>query len=108
MPDPGRLGPEKGVQVHCHLEAWDPGRFTELLRPFCGTTAETVKRRVFVGRYGWLRSKGRPSGRSGSQRSLRTVESDRLDPADQVGNTRELPAGQDPRNEMRDKGRKVF
>lgn len=108
MPDPGRLGPEKGVQVHCHLEAWDPGRFTELLRPFCGATAETVKRRVFVGRFGWPRSKGRPSGRFGSKRSLRTVESDQLDPAGQVGNTRELTAGQDRRNEMRDKGRKVF
>lgn len=41
MSDPGRLGPEKGVRVRCRLETWDPGRLTELLRPFCGAPIGT-------------------------------------------------------------------
>lgn len=73
-----------------------------------GSSRDRVKSRVFVGRYGWPRSQGRPSGRLGSERSLRTVESDQEDPAGQVGNARELTAGQDWRNGMRDKGRKGF
>lgn len=41
MPYPGRLGPEKGVWVHCHLGTRDLGRLMELLRPFCGATVGT-------------------------------------------------------------------
>lgn len=41
MPYSGRLGPEKGVWVHCHFGTRDPGRLMEGLRPFYGATVGT-------------------------------------------------------------------
>ena len=61
-----------------------------------------------MGTYGWPRLRVVPRGGFGSERSLRTLESDQLDPAGHVnrrreGNPWELTAGQDRRDGTRDK-----